>query len=183
MSIIADDIAHPPAPYPPGRLVMSRSARRRAMQVRRAERRRPVELHIFSFAFSEVRGFRREASVLVRGTIGQNAAIGPAYEQAGLLRHGAPFCTNIHTVTAPRATPALDALCARCTSFSTFIALLTAPAGYCPSLRLDLLGRDGASLARAYDRAQAAWDDPRRAFVTGSIPHRVARARCRAEVA
>ncbi len=165
---------------------MSRSARRRAMQVRRAQRRRPVELHIFSFAFSEVRGFRREANVLVRGRMGQNAAIGPAYDRAGLLGHGAPFCTNIRTVPVPRATPALDALCARCTSFSTFIALLTAPAGYRPSLRLDLLdllGRDGAALARAYDRAQAAWGDPRRAFVTGSIPRRVARARCRTEVA
>jgi len=183
MSIIADDIAHPPAPCPPGCRVMSRSARRRAMQVRRAERRRPVELHIFSFTFSEVRGFRREASVLVHGRMGQNAAIGPAYDRAGLLGHGAPFCTNIRTVPALRATPALDALCARCTSFSTFIALLTAPAGYRPSLRLDLLGRDGASLARAYDRTQAAWDDPRRAFVTGSIPRRVARARCRAEAA
>jgi len=183
MSIIADDIAHPPAPCPPGRRVMSRSARRRAMQVRRAQRRRRVELHIFSFTFSEVRGFRREANVLVHGRMGQNAAIGAAYDRAGLLGHGAPFCTNIRTVPAPRAAPALDALCARCTSFSTFIALLTAPAGYRPSLRLDLLGRDGATLAQAYGRAQAAWDDPRRAFVTGSIPRRVARARCRAEVA
>jgi len=183
MSIIADDIAHPPAPCPPGRRVMSRSARRCAMQVRRAERRRPIELHIFSFTFSEVRGFRREVNVLVHGRMGQNAAIGAAYEQAGLLGHGAPFCTNIRTVPAPRATPALDALCARCTSFSTFIALLTAPAGYRPSLRLDMLGRDGATLARAYDRAQAAWGDPRRAFVTGSIPHRTASMPCPVEAA
>jgi len=183
MSIITDDIALLPAPCPPGRRAMSRSARRRALQVRRTERRRPIELHIFSFTFSEVRGFRREASVLVHGKMGQNAAIGPAYDRAGLLGHGAPFCTDIRTVPAPRATPTLDALCARCTSFSTFIVLLTAPAGYRPSLRLDLLGRDGAALARAYDRAQAAWDDPRRAFVTGSIPRQVARARCRAEVA
>lgn len=153
------------------------------MQVRHAERRRPVGLHIFGFAFSEVRGFRREASVLVRGTMGQNAAIGPAYDQAGLLGHGAPFCTNIRTVPAPLATPALDALCARCTSFSTFIALLTAPASYRPSLRLDLLGRDGAALARSYDRAQAAWGDPRRAFVTGRIPRRAPPMSCHVEVA
>lgn len=152
------------------------------MPVRRAERR-PVELHIFSFAFSEVRGFRREASVLVRGTMGQNAAIGPAYHQAGLLGHGAPFCTNIRTVPAPRPTPALDALCARCTSFSTFIVLLTAPAGYRPSLRLDLLGRDGAALARSYDRTQAAWGDLRRAFVTGRIPRHAPPIPCHVEVA
>jgi len=183
MNIIADDIALPPAPCSPGHRTMARSARRRAKQVRRTERRRPIELHIFSFTFSEVRGFRREASVLVHGKMGQNAAIGPAYDRAGRLGHGAPFCTNIRTVPAPRATPALDALCARCTSFSTFIALLTTPAGYRPSLRLDLLGRDGAALARAYDRAQAAWGDPRRAFVTGRLPHRTASMPCRVEAA
>jgi len=145
---------------------MSRSTRRRATQVRRAERRRPLELHIFSFAFAELRGFRGEASVLVRGKMGQNAAISLAYDQAGRLGHGAPFCPDIRTVPAPRATPALDALTARCTSFGSLTALLTAPAGYRPSLRLDLLGRDGGALARAYDRAQAAWGDPRRAFLS-----------------
>jgi len=183
MSIIAEDTDLPRASCTPARRAMSHSGRRNAMQVRRVQRRGPVELHIFSFTFSEVRGFRREASVLVRGMMGQNAAIGPAYDQAGLLGHGAPFCANIRTVPAPRATPALDALCARCSGFSTFIALLTAPAGYRPSLRLDRLGRDGATLARSYDRAQAAWGDPRRAFVTGSIQSRAARAPCRAEAA
>lgn len=183
MNIIAADTDLPPAPRTPEHRAMACSARRRAVKVRHAERRRPVELHIFSFAFSELRGFGREASVLMRGTMGQNAAIGPAYDQAGLLGHGAPFCTNIRTVLAPRATPALDALCARCTSFNTFIALLTAPVGYRPSVRLDLLGRDGATLARSYDRAQAAWGDPRRAFVTGRIPNRAAPMPCHVEVA
>lgn len=48
------------------------------------------------------------------------------------------------------------------------LALLTAAAGYRPTIRLDLLGRDGLALALAYDRQQAAWGDPRRAFVTGN---------------
>ena len=39
---------------------------------------------------------------------------------------------------------------------------------------LDLLGREGLALARAYDRTQAAWDDPRRVFVTGRVPDRAA---------
>ena len=172
------------SPHAAGRVVtgsaaMSRSARRRALLAHRAERRRPAELHIFSFRFPEVNGVRHEASVLVRGKMGQTAAIGPAYDQAGLLGRGSPFCANIRTVPAPRPTPALDALCARCTASPTLVALLTAPAGYRPSLRLDLLGRDGAALARAYDRIQAAWGDPRRAFVTGRIPCRAAIRPCR----
>ncbi len=183
MNIIAADTHLTPAPRPPERRAMAHSASRRAMQVLHTERQRPVELHIFSFAFSELRGFRRKASVLVRGTMGQNAAIGPAYDQAGLLGHGAPFCTDIRTVPAPRATTALDALCARCTSFSTFVALLTAPAGYRPSLHLDLIGRDGGALARSYDRAQAAWGDPRRAFVTGRIPRPAPPMPCHVEAA
>ncbi len=149
---------------------MTRSSHRRAVAARRAERLRPVQLHIFSFCYPDVSGFRREATVLVRGKMGQNAAIGPAYGQAGALGHGAPFCTNIRTVPAPRPTPALDALCQGSTAFPDFTALLTAPAGYRPSIRLDLLGRNGAVLARAYDRTQAAWGDPRRAFVTGRVP-------------
>ena len=108
----------------------------------------PRELHIFSFRFPEVNGFRREATVLARGRMGQAAAIGHANDQAGVLGHGSPFCMDIRTVPAPRPTPALDALCARCTASPTFVALLTAPAGYRPSIRLDLLGRDGA-VARA----------------------------------
>jgi len=132
----------------------------------------PSSCIIFKFSYPEVAGFRREATVLVRGKMGQNAAIGPAYDQAGALGHGSPFCVNIRTVPAPRPTPALDALCARCTASATLVALLTAPAGYRPSIRLDLLGRDGAALARAYDRIQAAWGDPRRAFVTGRVRRR-----------
>ena len=149
---------------------MSRSALRRAAQARRAKRLRPVQLHVFSFDFPGTRGFRRAANVLVRGKMGQVAVIGPAGEQARALGHGAAFCTDIHTVPAPRPTPALDRLCHRHTAFPSFLALLTAAAGYRPSIRLDLLGRDGAVLARAYDRQQAAWGDPRRAFVTGDAP-------------
>ncbi len=162
---------------------MSGSTRRRALRTRRAERRRTVELHIFSFCFPELNGFHRQAAVLVRGKMGQTAAIGPAYEQAGALGHGSPFCTNIRTVRAPRPTPALDALCMKATAFPDFTALLTAPAGYRPSIRLDLLGRDGAVLARAYDRTQAAWGDPRHAFVTGGIPRRTAAVPATAEAA
>ncbi len=149
---------------------MSRSALRRAAQGRRAERLRPVQLHVFSFDFPETRSFRRAATVLVRGKMGQVAAIGPAGEQARTLGYGAAFCTDIHTVPAPRPTPALDRLCRQHTAFPTFLALLTAAAAYRPSIRLDLLGRDGAVLAGAYDRQQAAWGDPRRAFVTGDLP-------------
>lgn len=153
---------------------MSRSAQRRAAKARRAERLRPVQLHIVLFRYPEVSGFRCEAGVLVRGKMGQVAALGPAYAEAGALGHGVPFCTDIRTVPAPRPTPALDRLARRCTAFASFVALLTAPAGYRPSIRLDLLGCDGALLARAYDRTQAAWGDPRRAFVTGRIPRQAA---------
>jgi hypothetical protein len=149
---------------------MSRSAFRHAVQGRRAERLRPVQLHVLSFDFPESRGFRRAAIVLVRGKMGQVAAIGPAGEQARTLGYRAAFCTDIHTVPAPRPTPALDRLCRQHTAFSTFLALLTAAAAYRPSSRLNLLGRDGAALAHAYDRQQAAWSDPRRAFVTGDVP-------------
>ncbi len=162
---------------------MSRSAQRRAAKARRAERLCPVQLHIFLFRYPEVNGFRREANVLVRGKMGQIAAIGPAYAQASELGHGAPFCTDIRTVPAPRPTPALDRLARKCTAFASFLALLSAPAGYRPSIRLDLLGRDGAALARAYDRTQAAWGDPRRAFVTRRIPRRAADRSCSGEEA
>jgi len=162
---------------------MSRSAQRRAAKARRAERLCPVQLHIFLFRYPEVNGFRREANVLVRGKMGQIAAIGPAYAQASELGHGAPFCTDIRTVPAPRPTPALDRLARKCTAFASFLALLSAPAGYRPSIRLDLLGRDGAALARAYDRTQAAWGDPRRAFVTRRIPRRAVDRSCSGEEA
>ena len=153
---------------------MSRSAHRRAAQARHAERLPSVQLHIFSFDCPEADGFRRTATVLVRGKMGQLAAIGHAYDQAHTLGHGPPFCTGINTVPAPRPTPALDALARKLTASPTFVALLTAAAGYRPSLRLDLLGCEGLVLARAYDRTQAAWGDPPRAFVTGRIPRQAA---------
>jgi hypothetical protein len=148
---------------------MSRSTRRRAAQARRAARLRPVELHIVSFRFPELAGFRPVGIVLVRGRMSQNAAIGPAHDKARALGFGLAFCVGIRTVPAPRPTPALDAICRRHTAFASFLELLTAAAEYRPSIRLDLLGQDGAVLAKAYDRVQAAWGDPRRAFVTGSV--------------
>jgi len=148
---------------------MSRSTRRRAAQARRAARLRPVELHIVSFRFPELAGFRPVGIVLVRGRMGQNAAISPAHDKARALGFGLAFCVGTRTVPAPRPTPALDAICRRHTAFASFLELLTAAAEYRPSIRLDLLGQDGAVLAKAYDRVQAAWGDPRRAFVTGSV--------------
>ena len=148
---------------------MSRSTYRRAAQARRAARLRPVELHIVSFQFPQVAGFRRAETVLVRGRMGQNAAIGPAHGRARALGFGSPFCVGVRTVPAPRPTPALDAICRRLTAFATFLELLTAAAEYRPSICLGLLGREGVILAAAYDRVQAAWGDPRRAFVTGSV--------------
>ncbi len=148
---------------------MSRSTRYRPAQARRAARLRPVELHIVSFQFPEVAGFRRAGTMLVRGRMGQNAAIGPAHGRARALGSGSPFCIGIRTVPAPRPTPTLDAICRRHTAFASFLELLTATAEYRPSICLDLLGREGVILAAAYDRVQAAWGDPRRAFVTGSV--------------
>ena len=146
-------------------------ARRRRARRRRPAQRFPSQLHICEFRLAPEGLHPRYATVLVRGRMGQNEAIGPAYEQAR-LRGCRPFCTDIRTVPAPRPTPALDELCQRHTAFPTLIALLTATAGYRPSIRLDLLGRDGLVLARAYDRWQARWGDPRRAFVTGDLPAR-----------
>ena len=153
---------------------MSRSAHRREKQACRAARRRPTELHILEFDASGWNSPGRAATVLMHGKMGQVAAISLAYDQARALGHEFTFCTGIRTVPAPRPTPALDALTRRLTAFPTFLALLTAAAGYRPSLRLDLLGRDGLALARAYDRTQAAWGTPRRAFVTGCVRRQAA---------
>jgi hypothetical protein len=99
----------------------------------------------------------------------QTAAIGLAgVEAAGRGRE--PWIIDIRTVPAPRVTPALDTICRRHTAAADFVQLLTAPAGYRPSIRLDLMGREGLRLAAAYDRAQAKWGDKRRAFVTGEVP-------------
>ncbi len=144
---------------------------RRRSRRRRPARRHPEQLHVFSFALPGAAGHRQAVTVLVRGKMGQDAAIPLAGAQARVRMPGA-FCTDINTVPAPRPTPALDALTARLTDFASFLALLTAAAGYQPSIRLDLLGRDGLRLARAYDRQQAAWGDARRAFVTGDPPPR-----------
>ena len=73
--------------------------------------------------------------------------------------------TDIRSVPAVRATPYLDTLCRRHTAFPSFLALLTAAGGYRPSIRLDLTGPEGGTLARAYDAWQTRWGDPRRAYV------------------
>ena len=64
---------------------------------RRTRRRRrargyPDQLHIFEFRLALEGAHSRCATVLVRGRMGQNAAIGPAYEQArrGELPDDAP---------------------------------------------------------------------------------------------
>ncbi len=152
---------------------MPRCACQRAAQARRATRRWPIELHTFEFDAPGWNSPGHTTTVFVHGTMEQTAAIRPAYEQARALGHGSTFCTRIRTVPAPRPTPALDALARKLTAFPAFVALLTATS-YRPSIRLNLLGRDGLRLARAYDRTQAAWGDPRLAFVTGLIPRRAA---------
>ena len=146
-------------------------AQQRRSRRRRAGRRHPDQLHVLTFHDLAVAaaGFCRSATVLVRGRMGQAVAIGLAREQARELGQGVAFCAGIRTVPAPRSTPGLDKLTARHTAFPSFLALLTAAGGYRPSIRLDLLGHQGLALARAYDRRQAAWGDPRRAFVTGDL--------------
>jgi len=100
-------------PLDPVRVQQRRSRRRRA------GRRHPDQLHLLTFHDLAVAaaGFRRSATVLVRGRMGQAVAIGLAREQARELGQG-------------------------------------------------------LALARAYDRRQAAWGDPRRAFVTGDLSPR-----------
>ena len=145
---------------------------------RRRQTRYPEQLHIVTFR--SLPGQGRPAlllTVLVQGRMGQDAAASLAHAQARPAAGQAPLLTGISTVPAPRPTPALDGLTQRHTAFPGFVALLTAAGGYRPSIRLDLLGRDGLALARAYDRQQATWGDPRRAFVTGDLPAPARRAR------
>ena len=141
---------------------------------RRNGKRHPNQLHVLTFQdlAGAMAGCRPAATVLVRGFMGQMAAIGLGREQARELGQAVAFCTGIRTLPAPRPTPGLDKLCARHTAFPSFLLLLTAAGGYRPSIRLDLLGRGGLALARAYDRQQAVWGDGRRAYVTGDMPLR-----------
>ena len=129
-----------------------------------------MEAHVFTFGFFDADDRRtgRLAAVVVRGKMGQTGAIPAAYDKARTIAPG-PYCIDIRTYPSrllPQSTPHLDRICARHTNFRCFLELLVAVAGYIPSIRLDLLGRDGAVLARAYDRAQERLGDPRRAFVT-----------------
>ena len=136
-------------------------------------RSHPLEAHVFTFVFygPDDRRTGQLAVVVVRGRMGANGAIPTAYERAAALGPG-PYCVNIQTCPSrslPEHSPRLDRICAEQTAFAGFLDLLIAVAGYRPSIRLDLMGRDGAVLAHAYDRAQARRGDPRRAFVTGDI--------------
>lgn len=144
---------------------------RRAPRRTGAALRHPQQLHVFSFRWRGPDGSDRFATVLVRGSGGETAAIGEAYT-AARQKGPAPCCDDIRTVPTPRGTPRLDAICRRHTAFPNFLALTTAAGGYRPSIRLELMGADGLALARAYDRLQAAWRDPRRAFVTGKVERR-----------
>jgi hypothetical protein len=140
---------------------MSRHRRRGRANTRAG---RSMMLHIFCFTYPPTRGHARRKMVLIRSRFDHVSVLRDAYAEA--RRHGQqPYATDIRTVPAPRPTPALDGICLRHTAFPTFLALLTAPGGYQPSLRIDLLGRDGETLARAYDAHQARWGDPRRALV------------------
>lgn len=149
----------------------SAALRRRRLRARRRTQNGPLSLHIVTFRFAREGKFEHMATVLIRGRMDQNAAIGLAGAEArGPGRE--PWLTDIRTVPAPRPTPTLDGICRQHTASHSFVELLTAPADYRPSIRLDLIGHDGVVLARAYDRMQAALGDKRRAFVTGEIPGR-----------
>ncbi len=150
---------------------MSTGPRRARQRARSRMRAHPMEAHIFTFAFfgPDDRRTGRLATVVVRGKMGHTGAIPTAYEKARMVAPG-PFCVDIRTHPSrrlPERTPHLDRICAEHTGFRCFLDLLIAAAGYRPSIRLDLMGRDGVVLAHAYDRIQARLGDPRRAFVTG----------------
>jgi len=151
--------------------------RRRRSRHRIRVRRYPEQLHVVTFRALPTGLVPQLITILVQGKMGQHAAMDLACKQARPMAAEAPFLTDISTVPAPRPTPALDALTQRHTAFPGFVALLTAAKGYRPSIRLDLLGRDGLVLALAYDRQQAAWGDPRRAFISGNLPTPGRRAR------
>lgn len=147
-----------------------RSASQRARLARRRMRAHPMEAHVFTFKFYGPDDQRtgRLATVVIRGKMGQTGAIPAAYEEAEAIAPG-PFCMNIRTYPSrllPERSPSLDRICARHTGFRCFLDLLVAVAGYRPSIRLDLIGRDGVVLARAYDRAQERLGSPKRAFMT-----------------
>ncbi len=150
-----------------------RRAWQRAARARRRMRAHPMEAHVFTFVFfgPDDRRTGRLGAVVVRGKMGQTGAIPAAYDKARAIAAG-PFCIDIRTHPSralPERTPHLDRICVAHTGFRCFVDLLIAVAGYCPSIRLDVMGRDGVVLAAAYDRVQARLGDNRRAFVTGVL--------------
>ena len=130
------------------------TGRRRARQHARCRLRDyPMEAHVFTFTFygADDRRTGRFATVVVRGKMGHTAAIPSAYEKATAIAPG-PFCIDIRTYPSrqlPERSPQLDRICAEHTGFQCFLDLLVAAAGYRPSIRLDLMGRDGLVLAKA----------------------------------
>ena len=142
---------------------MTRSRRRRRHAPKRATGL--MMLHIFSFTFERQQWFTPAATILIRSRRGHTDLISQAYDEAQ-GRGVWPFMVDITTVPAPRPTPLLDRLCQLHTALPAFLALLTAPAGYRPTICLDLTGPEGRVLADAYDAWQTRWGDRRRALVS-----------------
>ena len=125
------------------------------------------------------RDLRRLGLVRVTGRtpVAVNLALTPLFREwrrahaAGPRRGGPGRLWSIPT-HKPDLKPAR--LARKLTMFPSDVALLAAATGCRLSLRLDLPGRDGLALARAYDRAQAAWGDPRQAFVAGCVRRQAA---------
>ncbi|MBV8914198.1 MAG: hypothetical protein JOZ05_14305 [Acetobacteraceae bacterium] len=126
-------------------------------------RSRAGRRHLHTYTFTELASpHRTEVVISIRSRLDAIASLGEAARSARKRLPGAAV-TDIRSVLAPRATPHLDALCRKHTGFRSFLALLTAAGGYRPSIRLDLSGSEGRTLARAYDAWQARWGDRRRA--------------------
>jgi hypothetical protein len=126
---------------------------------------RPGRLRLHIYAFTDFGSpYRTQQVILIRSRFDHMVSFGQAAELARARLPNATV-TDIRSVPPPRATPRLNAICRKHTGFGDFVALLTAPGSYRPTIRLDLTGPEGRELARAYDTWQARWGDPRRACV------------------
>jgi hypothetical protein len=139
---------------------MARQRQQRSATMRAARRL----LHIFAFSYPANFGFTRKETVLIRSRSEQRTVIPEACARVRSIA-SEPFATSIRSVLAPRPTPALDRIRQRHTAFGAILALLTGPGGYRPSIRRDLMGRDGPTLARACDMHQSQWGDSRRVLI------------------
>ena len=135
---------------------------RRRSRRRRPRRTFPDRLHIVSFSFRRDRPHPRQATMLVRGTMGQDEAMRVAQRRARALGPE-PWLCDVNTVPPPRPTPALDAITRKHTAFPTFMALLTTAAGHYPSIRLDPMGarRPGARASLRHSAGQVGRPPPR----------------------